>query len=97
MAKSKTVEAGIPQAARRLRFTALFVLAAGAALSCFFWNARRDFEQRELRAALSAESDSIFAAVSREVETFSEVLISVRQLHTLSSHITDDDFREFVV
>ncbi len=96
MANPATNEMKIPQAARRLRLTAVTVLALGAALSVFFWRARNGYERRELDAALSAESDSLAAAVSREVETFASVLTSMRQLHTLSAHITDEDFREFV-
>lgn len=86
----------IPLAALRLRITAAAVLVCGIGLAAYFSAARSADEARELDAAINTECDGFAVAVAREFESFAAVLQSIRQLHTLSTHITDADFREFV-
>lgn len=74
----------------------MVVAVAGVALSVFAWSWRHRVERAEFNRAFAAECENLRALASRELSTHIRVLDSIRQLHTISEHISDDDFREFV-
>lgn len=86
----------LPRASRRMRVTAFVVAVAGLAMSLAAWSWRRDVEQREFGQALATETENLRAMLARDVGAFFDVLDSIRQLHTISERISDEDFREFV-
>lgn len=86
----------LPRASRRMRITALVLALAGVVSSGAVWSWRRDVERREFQQALLTESQNLHTLLARDVAAFFEVLDSIRQLHTISERISDEDFREFV-
>ena len=84
------------RASGRLLATALIAAIGGTALSFWGWRAARHSEQAEMEAVFKADSAGLQESVSREIAAFMDVLDSIRHLSTLSTHISDADFREFV-
>ncbi len=76
-------------------FAAIIGLS-GISISFLLARTRRIAEEKEAEQSFRNEARNLQAAVSQEVQLFTDVLGSLRQLHSISDQISALDFGEFV-
>ena len=68
----------------------------GFSLTATLWKARVRLEYTTAVDEFRAEADGLHQRVNREVRLFTDVLDSIRDLHSISTRITPDELEEFV-
>lgn len=82
-------------ASRRLQWLSRVTLAVGLGLTLAAWQLSSTRQARVLRTGFESEAHHLAGAFNREIDLFSDVLISLGELHTLSERISARDFEEF--
>ena len=72
------------------------VLLVGLGLTAGIAHWQTRLEQQRAKHEFLQTADKLFTATLREIQTFMEVLDSIRQLHALSEQVTPDAFEEVV-
>src|SRR5439155_1338128 len=68
----------------------------GVALSFFAWARLEAIEKERLTQEFHAQAEAVRNAAQREVNLYMEVLESIRDLHSISTTISPENFAEFV-
>lgn len=75
---------------------AALTAALGFSITVMLWQARVRLEYTTAIDEFRAEADGLHQRVNREVRLFTDVLDSIRDLHSISTRITPDELEEFV-
>ena len=88
--------APVSHSARWPWVAAALTAALGFSITMVLWKARVRLENTTAIDEFRAEADSLHQRVDREVRLFTDVLDSIRDLHSISTRITPDELEEFV-
>lgn len=85
-----------PRASRWPWVFAFLIAVSGTSISFLLWRARMVMERNTVRDEFQFEAKNLQGMVAQEIQLFTDVLDSIRQLHGISDQITSKDFEEFV-
>jgi len=88
--------APVSHSARWPWVAAALTATLGFSITMVLWKARVRLENTTAIDEFRAEADSLHQRVNREVRLFTDVLDSIRDLHSISTRITPDELEEFV-